>query len=184
MPITFDSPEALEKSIKTRWGIIDWDRHFPWWRRPAKVHMLMYADGSVRFDGGPFLGLQYVYNLLKSRAYYYVDFDIEFANRNGTDPTATIPGAQPLDALNIMDNYDEIWFFGIGSTPNLSAAELTLLDQFMAAPKHGGILVTGDHANLGRGIAGQITRAGEMRRYPAPPIDSQKKIREGEGRRE
>lgn len=38
----------------------------------------------------------------------------------------------------------------------------------MAAPKFGGILVTGDHANLGKGIAGQITRAGQMRQYPAP----------------
>ena len=39
----------------------------------------------------------------------------------------------------------------------------------MAAPKQGGVLVTGDHADLGEGIAGQITRAGAMRRYPAPP---------------
>jgi hypothetical protein len=143
---TFSEVKDLQLSIKDRWGIIDWDRHFKWWHPPAKVRILMYADGSVNFSGGGFLGLQYVYNLLKSRAYYYVDFSIEFAHRDGTDPTATIPGAQT----------------------NLSPAEVTLMDQFMAAPKFGGVLVTGDHASLGKGIAGQISRAGVMRLYPAP----------------
>ncbi|MBC8057304.1 MAG: hypothetical protein H7Y61_12070, partial [Rhizobiales bacterium] len=127
-------------------------------------------DGSVHFSGGGFQGLQYVYNLLKSRSYHYVDFQIEFAHRDGSDPTATIPGAQQLTSatLDLMNKFDEVWFFGISSTPNLTPAEVTLLDQFMAAPKQGGVLVTGDHANLGQGIAGQITRAGGMRRYPAP----------------
>ncbi len=165
---SFSDVKLLQQSFKDRWGIIDWDLHFPWWRRPAKVRILMYADGSVHFNGGSFLGLQYVYNLLKSRAFYYVDFQIDFAHRDGTDPTATLPGAQNLTALDILNKYDEIWFFGFNSNPNLSAAELAALDQFMAAPKSGGVLVTGDHANLGRGIAGQITRAGAMRRYPAP----------------
>lgn len=166
---TFSNAHDLQLSIKNRWGIIDWNQHFKWWRHPAKVRILMYADSSVHFSGGGFLGLQYVYNLLKSRAYYYVDFSIDFAHRDGTDPTATIPGAQTLVALDIVNKYDEVWFFGFNSIPNLSTSEVTLLDQFMAAPKFGGVLVTGDHADLGKGIAGQITRAGVMRLYPAPP---------------
>jgi hypothetical protein len=166
---TFSNAHDLQLSIKNRWGIIDWNQHFKWWRHPAKVRILMYADSSVHFSGGGFLGLQYVYNLLKSRAYYYVDFSIDFAHRDGTDPTATIPGAQTLVALDIVNKYDEVWFFGFNSIPNLSTAEVTLLDQFMAAPKFGGVLVTGDHADLGKGIPGQITRAGIMRLYPAPP---------------
>ena len=105
----------------------------------------------------------------KSRAYSYVDFDIATAHRDGTDPSASISGAKKLTDLDILNKYDEIWSFGINSTPNLLTAEVTLLDQFMAAPKFGGVLVTGDHANLGKGIAGQITRAGQMRQYPAPP---------------
>lgn len=167
---TFSEVKDLQLSIKDRWGIIDWDRHFKWWRPPSKVRILMYADSSVQFNGGGFLGLQYVYNLLKSRAYYYVDFSIDFAHRDGTDPSATIPGAQTLISLDIVNKYDEVWFFGFNSTPNLSPAEVTLIGQFMSAPKFGGVLVTGDHADLGKGIAGQIPRAGVMRRYPAPPI--------------
>lgn len=160
--------DYVQSTIRQRWGILDWDLRYPWWRRPAKVRILMYADGSVLFNGGPFLGLQYVKTLLESRAYYYVDFDISTAHRDGADPSATIAGAKKLTDLDIINKYDEIWFFGINETPNLTAAEVTLLDQFMAAPKSGGVLVTGDHANLGRGITQQITRAGQMRQYPAP----------------
>jgi hypothetical protein len=168
MPQVFSDVKNLQLSIHDRWGVIDWDQRFKWWRTPAKVRILMYADGSVHFNGGSFQGLQYVYTLLKSRAYSYVDFQIDFAHRDGTDSTATIAGAKKLTDLDIMNKYDEVWFFGINSTPNLSAAELTLVDQFMASPKFGGVLVTGDHADLGKGIAGQIPRAGQMRRYPAP----------------
>jgi hypothetical protein len=160
--------QALIDSLRTRWEIIDWQKAYPWWRKPAKVRVLLYADGSVRFNGGPFLGLKYVTTLLESHAYSYVDFDVSSTHRNGSDPSASIAGAKRLTDLDIMNKYDEIWFFGINSTPNLTPGEVTLLDQFMAAPKSGGVLVTGDHASLGRGIAGQITRAGQMRKYPAP----------------
>jgi hypothetical protein len=161
--------DQLITSINRRWGVLDWDSFYPWWRRPAHVRILMYADDVVRFDGGPFLGLEYVTSLLKSRSYPYVHFDIASAHRDGTDPTASIPGAKKLTDLDIVNNYDEIWFFGFSSTPSLSAPEVAALEAFMAAPKFGGVLATGDHADFGRGIAGQIPRAGAMRQYPAPP---------------
>jgi hypothetical protein len=172
MASSLTSVDALKSSVRTRWEILDWDKIYPWWRRPAKVRLLLYADSSVHFNGGSFLGLQYVMSLLQSRAYYYVDFDIATAHRDGTDPSATISGAKKLTDLDIINKYDEIWFFGLNSTPNLTPAEVTVLDQFMAAPKSGGVLVTGDHADLGKGIAGQIKRAGQMRLYPAPPAAS------------
>jgi hypothetical protein len=109
-----------------------------------------------------------VTQLLESRAYAYVNFDVDSAHRDGSDPSATISGARKLTDLDIMKNYDQIWFFGIDSTPNLDAAEVSLMASFMAEPKFGGVLVTGDHADLGRGIAGQLPRAGAMRQYPAP----------------
>jgi hypothetical protein len=124
---------------------------------------------SPAFNIG-FLGLDYVKTLLTSNAYWYVNFQVSTADRDGLDPSASIPGAKKLTDLDIVDDYDEIWFFGFNSTPNLSAEELARLDQFMSAPKFGGILVTGDHADLGKGITGQIKRAGKMRRYPAPDL--------------
>jgi hypothetical protein len=166
VPLSIDD---IKSSIRTRWSMRDWELHFPWWRLSPKVRILMYADGPVQFNGGSFLGLQYVKTLLESRAYSYVDFDITTAHRDGTDPSASISGAKKLTDLDIRNQYDQIWLFGFNSIPNLLPAEVTELDQFMAAPKFGGVLVTGDHADLGKGIAGQITRAGQMRQYPAPP---------------
>jgi hypothetical protein len=51
----------------------------------------------------------------------------------------------------------------------LDANEVALMDQFMAAPHFGGVLTVGDHASLGQSVSGGVTRAGQMRLYPAPP---------------
>jgi hypothetical protein len=160
--------KEIQTGILNRWGPRDWDVRFPWWGKPAKVRILIYADGGAFLVGGSFLGLQYVYNLLKSRAYSYVSFEVDFVHRDGADPSATIAGAKKLTDLDVLNKYDEIWFFGTSSVGDLDPAEHTLLDQFMSAPKAGGVLVTGDHANLGKRLAGQVKRAGKMRLYPAP----------------
>lgn len=111
--IRFRNLDQIQSSIQNRWQPIDWKLHFPWWVPPTKVRILMYADGNVRFNGGPFFGLQYVKTLLESRAYSYVDFDIATAHRDGADPSASISGAKKLTDLDVMNRYDQIWFFGI-----------------------------------------------------------------------
>jgi hypothetical protein len=130
----------------------------------------MYADDKVAFFEGEFGGLTYVKTLLESRAYFYVDFEITTAHRDRNNVGATLPGLRLLTdpELDILKKFDAIWFFGFNGDPDLSKEELNLLDDFMKPPKCGGVLVTGDHGNLGKGIAGEITRAGQMRRYPAP----------------
>ncbi len=154
-----------------RWHIPDWKLHFPWWRPPAECRILMYSDSIVHLSGGGFQGLTYVKTLLEAHAYYWVNFKVDFCNRDGADPSATLsPGvAKKLTDLDILNKYDEIWFFGFNSGSSLTAAEVTLMDQFMGAPKFGGVLTTGDHASLGQGLCGQLTRVGQMRLYPAPP---------------
>jgi hypothetical protein len=166
----------LENIIKDRWQIPEWKDHFPWWRHPAPCRILMYGDSSVHLSGGGFQGLTYVKTLLESHAYYYVKFTVDFCNRDGTDPSATVnpydgvhPNPKKLTDLDIMNKYDEIWFFGFNPGHSLDAAEVALMDQFMAAPKFGGVLTTGDHADLGQALCEQITRVGQMRLYPAPP---------------
>lgn len=160
----------LTNVFKERWRIPDWKTHYPWWTTPATCRILMYVDGSVHLSGGGFEGLTYVKTLLESHAYYYVSFSVDFCSRDGSDPSATIfPGTpKQLTDLDILNKYDQIWFFGFNSGASLTPAEVTLMDQFMAAPKFGGVLTTGDHANLGQALCGQISRVGQMRKYPAP----------------
>ena len=108
----------LADLFRNRWNIPDWKLHFPWWGPPAQCRILMYGDSSVHLSGGGFQGLTYVKTLLESHAYYYVNFSVDFCNRDGEDPTATIFPGQPkkLTDLDIINNYDEIWLFGL--TPN------------------------------------------------------------------
>jgi hypothetical protein len=163
--------DILANRFRDRWQIADWAKWRPWWRKPANCRILMYGDSGVALSGGSFQGLTYVKTLLESHAYYYVKFAVDFCNRDGFDPSATVrPGqVSRLTDLDIMNKYDEIWFFGLNSGASLNAAELTLIDQFMSAPKYGGVLTTGDHFTLGQGLSGQIKRVGQLRQYPAPP---------------
>lgn len=101
---------------------------------------------------------------LNSDPWFWVRFDPVTVHRD-TDPSAD---QDNRDLTNInLDEFDEIWFFGLSSGNRLSSAEINAINAFM--DDGGGVLVTGDHASLGEGIAGSIKRAGEMREYPAPP---------------
>jgi len=161
-----ETNEAIKASIRRRWTLSDWDASFPWWRAPSQVRILIYAEGDLTFNDH----LQYVTTLLQSRAFFYVDFLVTTAHRNNANAGASIKGTKQLDdpELDIVNRFDEIWLFGFNDSPELTDFELALLDQFMSAPKRGGILVTGDHADRGKSIGEQIHRAGKMRRYPAP----------------
>jgi hypothetical protein len=154
----------IRDEIINRHQIIDWERHFPWWPRPAVVKVLFYADGSVQYDGGPFLGLKQVLATLTANHYPWVRFDVTTVHRT-SDPSADHQGLDLAGAL-ALDSFDELWIYSINAAPQLSAAELAAADQFMDT-RQGGVLITGDHADLGMAF-GNLPRAGKMRQLPAP----------------
>ncbi|MFD0688134.1 hypothetical protein [Actinomadura fibrosa] len=141
----------------------DWPRLFPW-LRPAVVKILLYADGGIRFDGGPFLGLQQVISTLTSSHYPWVRFEVTTAHRRA-DPSTPNQNLT-LDRALELDAFDELWLYSIESAPQLAGAELDAVTAFMNG-RAGGVLITGDHANLGMAM-GSLPRAGKMRRLPAP----------------
>lgn len=152
--------ERMLSSILNRWGNADWDLRFPWWREPSEVRILMYADGQMDLAD-----LKYVRTLLESQPYPFVNFRITTAHR---DQPQNINrnidrGPVTLTDLNIIENFDEIWLFGFRNFLEQGNEVKALVEQFMTAPKHGGVLVTGDHLALGRGLGGNIDRVGHMR---------------------
>jgi hypothetical protein len=165
--------EAIEEQIVTsiagRWGDTDWSSRFPWWREPTEVRILMYADDFMEFSD-----LRHIRKLLESQPYPHVRFTVTTAHRDKqAAPIANIDlGPVKLPDLKIMDDFDVIWFFG--SRPVLPTAERDaindLMKQFMGPEKFGGVLVTGDHSALGRGLAGTIPRVGAMRLWTIPGI--------------
>jgi len=162
--------ELIKSSIRERWFLVDWDATFPWWREPSLVRILIYGEGFVAFENGLFGGMIHVTTLLQARPYFYVDFEITTAHRTNEFAGASVPGKKKLTELNILNNFDEIWFFGYSEVPPLDDAEIQLLNTFMSAPYYGGVLVTGDHRDRGKSIAGSISRAGKMRKYPSPDV--------------
>lgn len=154
--------ERTLSSILNRWSNADWDVRFPWWREPSEVRILMYADGQMNMSD-----LRYVRTLLESQPYPFVSFRITTAHRNlPQDPDRNIDrGPVTLTDLNILDNFDEIWLFGFRGFLEEGNEVKALVEQFMAAPKRGGVLATGDHRPLGRGLGESIDRVGKMRNW-------------------
>jgi hypothetical protein len=142
-------------------------REFYPWFRTCTVRILIVADSSVRFSGGSFGGLREVLATLQSDPWFWVRFAVTTAHRS-IDSSAAIQNFV-FDAADLAAHYDEIWLFGALGFPNtLSAVELTAIHAFM--DNGGGVLVTGDHEDLGAGLASGIKRAGKMRRWnPSDP---------------
>lgn len=156
--------DDIRAEIRHRWQIPPWRDYFPWWPRPATVKILFYADGSVQYDNGPFLGLKQVLATLTADPYHWVRFEVTTVHRS-TDPAADHQNLDLAAALQLED-FDELWIYSIQSGPGLTPAELAAAQQFMDAHE-GGVLITGDHADLGAAFA-NLPRAGKMRQQPAP----------------
>lgn len=152
--------------LKLRWRTENY-KLWPWLPKACKVRILLYTDSATLTEPlpDPFVpgstaafDLGKVKQVLESDPWYWVKFDVDFKQRTNV--------TNRLDQLNLKDNYDEVWLFGIGSTNVLTAAEISAIDDFT---RHGGgVLITGDHANLGYSIGGEVPRAGKMRQWPAP----------------
>lgn len=154
------NPDQISASLARRWDIFDHLKTWPWLRRPCDVRILLYSDGAISFSGTGF-SLTHVLATLAADPWYWVRFSVTKAHR-GADPAADRQNVKLTDLD--LTTFDEIWFYSFSSVP-YGAAEVAAVDTFMA--NGGGVLVTGDHADLG-GALGTIPRAGKMRLLPAP----------------
>lgn len=149
-------------NIRERWRVED--LKWPWLPRPCTVRILCYADFPGAYDGGPFDGLKHVLATLAADPYFWITFKVTKASRTNDNSADVNYRNKPLDQLNLIADFDEVWFFGLSGQPNrLSAAEISALQAFM--DKGGGVLMTGDHEDLGAGIGSEVPRAGKMRSW-------------------
>lgn len=132
-----------------------------------QVRILIYADGF--FD---FLDLTHIRALLEAGPFPHISFKVTSAHRDEShSEDAKIDlGPVKLTDLHLMEDFDEIWYFGADTEQELLQEEKDLLTRFMQAPKFGGVFVTGDHGPLGQLIGEAIPRAGAMRRWDIPPF--------------
>src|SRR5215211_7241064 len=131
---------------------------------PCDVGILMVTDSGGSFGTDDF-GLKALIDALAVPPGPWVRFEITTANR-GPDPTADIEGFD--FTAQSLDNFDQIWLFGIerSTSPGLSTAELSAISQFMDGG--GGVFAAGDHEDLGAAISGSIPRVRSMRKWHFP----------------
>lgn len=176
--------DAWDPRVQVRAPLVA--EHHPLWRlfcpRPT-VRILFYTDDfSVAFDDASDFGVSLLRDLIVDHSPFYATFQIDLLNRHQTGHAS-----KPLTA-SVLAGYDQVWFFGVGqantrSEPanELTSAEVGALNAWMAT---GGVLISGDHANmrpagadpslnalvnLGRAIGHRVPRAGELRRWEGPP---------------
>lgn len=181
-PEPFPHPGPLPESFRwppRRVFIPDWIRRvFP----PATLKILVVTDSlSYSTSTGGFAIGRFV-EVLRDDSHPdhpdYARFDVTTATRAGAG--ADINNFSFSDAS--LSGFDEVWLFGIGrgqAQPDaprkhdLSPAEVAALDSFMDGD--GGVFATGDHEDLGLGLAAGVTRVKNMRRWyfsgtaPLPP---------------
>ena len=156
MPIDEAILRDIQIDISSRWRIPEFK--WPWLLRPCTVRILFYADFAGAYDGGSFDGLKQVIATLNVDPYYWVKFEVSLANRVNDASADPDKQSKTLDQLDLTNKYDEVWLFGFNGLPSaLSPAELAAITAFMN--NGGGVLVTGDHADLGARIASEIAAA-------------------------
>jgi hypothetical protein len=67
-----------------------------------------------------------------------------------------------------LANYDQIWMFGFAATGSLAATETQVIADFMNGG--GGVFATGDHADLGSQMCGNLPRIRRMREWASVPM--------------
>lgn len=146
----------------------------------CQTRILVVADGDIAFGHRAF-GLSRLLEALRQSCRPGEEISITTAHR---DPEADGVDADFYDfkfnekTLSI-GLYEQVWLFGHkapGQGGGLTEEELKVLAEFMN--QGGGVFATGDHADLGYSLCGNVPRVRNMRKWcitgedcksPAPP---------------
>jgi hypothetical protein len=146
------------------------------WLRPCAVRVLLVTDGGLDFGSGDFGLRTFTTTLLQGG--FPARFRITLAHRRTRsgdsmmDDDARIErriSGFRFDNVNHFSakQYDQVWMFGIESSPGITDAEVRAVAEFMDAGK--GVFATGDHAALGRAMGGRVPRVRSMRLWESTP---------------
>lgn len=146
------------------------------WLRPCPVRVLLVTDGGLDFGSGDFGLRTFVTTLLTGT--FPARFRITLAHRSTRSGDAMMDDDGRIvrrisdfrfdDAGHFSpDDYDQLWMFGIQSSPGITDAEVRAVAEFMDAGK--GVFATGDHAALGKAMGERIPRVRSMRLWDSTP---------------
>lgn len=164
--------------------------------RPVNIKILFLCEG-ISFDSTGGFSFGELITLLRENApVKYANFELVLANW-ASNPASTVtkdttPGEfgatynnyrfsslDPDSGDLILDDFHEVWMFGIAPNTNYPVARDTILASSLCPTEQdleaitrwmnngGGVLAMGDHASLGANLCAKIPRVWTMRRWTA-----------------
>ena len=146
----------------------------------CRPRILVVTDGSLGFGIGGF-GLSRFIEAITTDASVTLRPTLSLAHRGAHPSPVNIDGVSYIVRNNhdfstinpalTVQNYDQVWMFGINAGGALSDAEVATLARFMNAG--GGVFSTGDHATLGAAMGARLPRVRHMRDWASVPMGSE-----------
>lgn len=142
-----------------------------WWWGRCKVNVLIVCDGGLDYGTGG-LGLsEFLTTFNELEATTWVDYRVTLARRGSlaNNPNPVVVNHIPnFNFTNVnLNDFDQVWLFGISSSPGISASEKSAIAAYMDGG--GGLFATGDHGSLGNAMCGDIIRVKDMRYWNDTP---------------
>ncbi|MEM9545235.1 MAG: hypothetical protein AAGA77_04645 [Bacteroidota bacterium] len=162
--LNIQKPEFLGPYVPNWW----------WWRR-CRVNVLIACDGGLNFGIGGFDLSEFLTTFNELEARSWVDYRVTLAHRGAIINSANPVVVNHISGFNFdtsvnLDDFDQVWLFGIQSGGSISNAEINAIEAYMDGG--GGLFATGDHGSLGRAMCGNIPRVSEMRYWDNTPVGS------------
>lgn len=146
-----------------------------WWYRRCIVNVLLVADGlDFSINGFGLSEFITTFQKLEQQSLFNIRYRVTLAHRY--DPgitTDSMAAGNPFiynrivnfnfDTSVTLNDFDQVWLFGIDSGTSISTAEINKIEAYMNGG--GGLFATGDHGTLGAAMGRDIPRVKDMRHW-------------------
>ncbi len=157
--------------------------YFPkwWWWRRCNINVLIVTDGILDFGTGGFGLSEYLTTFNQLQATTWNNYRITLGHRSTSVTNSNPLVVSQINNFNFttsvsLNDFDQVWLFGINSGTGLGATELNTVQTYM--DNGGGLFATGDHGYLGSALCSNIQRVADMRYWSDNPIGSPNTINE------
>lgn len=145
-----------------------------WWWNRCVVKVLVVTDGALNFGTGQNGLSEFLNSFNQLQTSTWNNYEITLGHRQ-TSPNSTNPlVVNQINSFHFknsvqLNDYDQVWLFGILSGVGLLQDELDQVNDYMN--QGGGLFATGDHGSLGSALCGNIPRVKDMRYWTDLPLD-------------
>ena len=157
--------------------------YFPkwWWWKRCTVKVLIVTDGGLNFGITGFHLSEFLTSFNQLQATTWNNYQITLGHRGTISSSTNSLVINQISNFNFqtsvtLNDFDQVWLFGINPGAGLPAAELTVVESYMNGG--GGLFATGDHGSLGSSLCGNITRVKDMRHWSDNPVGSVNEVNE------